>query len=178
MVTVGTINGGTGPNIVPEEVTMTGTIRAYSQAVREQGRRDIKTAVEKTAEAAGAKARVAISPIYDPTINDEALTARMAPVLERAADGKVAKAPLPGAAEDFSFFAKEVPGLYVFLGVTPADQDPATAAPNHNPRFFVDEGALVVGTRTLATLTVNFLASGLTGKQTPRAARPFVQDDR
>ena len=97
--------------------------------------------------------------MYDTTVNDEALTARMAPVLKRAADGKVAQAPLAGASEDFSFFAKEVPGLYVFLGVTPADQDPAKAAPNHNPSFFVDEGALVVGTRTMASLAVNFLSA-------------------
>jgi amidohydrolase len=97
--------------------------------------------------------------MYHTTLNDEALTARMAPVLKRAADGQVAPAPLHGASEDFSFFAKEVPGLYVFLGVTPRDQDPAKAAPNHNPRFFVDEGALVVGTRTMASLAVNFLSA-------------------
>ena len=98
--------------------------------------------------------------MYDTTVNDEALTARMAPVLKRAADGQVAQAPLVGASEDFSFFAKEVPGLYVFLGVTPRDQDPAKAAPNHNPEFFVDESALVVGTRTMAFLAANFLESG------------------
>jgi metal-dependent amidase/aminoacylase/carboxypeptidase family protein len=67
-------------------------------------------------------------------------------------DGKVAQSPLAGASEDFSFYAQEVPGLYVFLGVTPKDQDPAKAAPNHNPNFFVDESALVVGARTMATL--------------------------
>jgi Xaa-Pro dipeptidase len=43
--------------------------------------------------------------------------------------------------------------------VTPRDQDPAKAAPNHNPRFFVDEGALTVGTRTMAALAVNFLSA-------------------
>lgn len=159
VVTVGTINGGTGPNIVPESVTMSGTIRAYDEKVRQQAHRDIKLAAEKTAEGAGAKARVTISPMYAVTVNDEALTGRMAPVLMRAADGKVAKAPLAGASEDFSFFAKEVPGLYAFLGVTPDGQDPATAAPNHNPSFFVDEKALVVGTRTMALLAVNALGS-------------------
>ena len=99
----------------------------------------------------------------------------MAPALERAADGKVASAPLAGASEDFSFFAREVPGLYVFLGVTPPGQDPAEAAPNHNPNFFVHEPALVVGARTTATLAVNFLADA--PKDAPRPeARPFVQD--
>jgi amidohydrolase len=160
VVTVGTINGGTAPNVVPESVAMTGTIRAYTEQVRTRAHRDIRLAAEKTAEGQGAKAKVSVTPMHDSTINDEALTARMAPVLERAADGKVAKAPLAGTSEDFSFFAKEVPGLYVFLGVTPPDQDPATAAPNHNPNFFVYEKALVVGTRTMASLAVNFLAAG------------------
>ena len=159
VVTIGTINGGTGPNIVPETVQMTGTIRTYDEKVREQAHRDIRLAAEKIAESAGAKAKVSITKMYDTTVNDEALTARMAPVLKRAADGQVAQAPLVGASEDFSFFAKEVPGLYVFLGVTPRDQDPAKAAPNHNPRFFVDEAALVVGTRTMASLAVNFLSA-------------------
>ena len=49
-------------------------------------------------------------------------------------------------------------GLFVFLGVTPHDQDPAKAAPNHSPNFLVDESALVVGTRTMASLAVNFLS--------------------
>ena len=79
--------------------------------------------------------------------------------MERAADGQVAPRPLAGASEDFSFFAQEVPGLYVFLGITPEGQDPAKAAPNHSPNFFVDESALVVGARTMASLAVNYLAT-------------------
>jgi amidohydrolase len=164
VVTIGTVNGGTGPNIVPESVTMTGTIRAYVETARRQAHGDIRLAVEKIAESAGASARVSIAKMYDTTVNDAGLATRMRPVLERAAEGKVAEAPLAGASEDFSFFAREVPGLYVFLGVTPPDQDPATAAPNHNPRFFVDERALVVGTRVMASLAVSFLDAGPEGE--------------
>lgn len=158
VVTIGTIHGGSGANIVPESVAMTGTIRCFDPQVREKAHHDIQVAVEGIAQGTGAKAAVDILPNYETTVNDRELTAQMAPVIHRAADGKVAEAPLAGASEDFSFFANEVPGLYVFLGVTPADQDPATAAPNHNPRFFVDESALVVGARTMASLAVNFLA--------------------
>jgi amidohydrolase len=159
VVTIGTINGGTRYNIVPDTVKMTGTIRTYDEKVREQVHRDIITAVEKIAESAGAKGEVSITRSYDPTINDDALTARMLPVLERAADGQVRRVPLLGASEDFSVFAKEVPGLFIFLGITPRDQDPAKAAPNHSPNFFVDEAALVVGSRTMASLAVNFLTA-------------------
>ena len=159
VVTIGTINGGTRNNIVPESVRMTGTIRTYDKGVREQVHRDIELAAEKIAESAGAKAEVSIIKNYDPVVNDEKLTARMLPVLERAADGHVVKGRLSGASEDFSELAKVVPALYVYLGITPQGQDPSKAAPNHSPLFFVDESALVVGTRTLAFLAADFLTS-------------------
>jgi amidohydrolase len=159
VITIGTIHGGSRANIVPEAVKMTGTIRTFDEGVRAQVHRDIKLTAEKIAESAGAKAEVEIIKNYDPTINDEKLTSQMAPALERAAGAPLKKAQLGGASEDFSVFAKAVPGLYVFLGITPRDQDPTKAAPNHSPDFFVDESALVVGTRVMATLVVDFLTS-------------------
>jgi amidohydrolase len=159
VVTIGTINGGTRANIVPETVEMTGTIRTYDEEIRDQVHRDVTTVAGKIAESAGAKAEVSISRGYDTTVNDEELTGRMLPVLERAADGQVRRSLPVGASEDFSVFAQQAPGLFVFLGITPEDQDPARAAPNHSPNFFVDESALKVGARTLATLAVNFLAT-------------------
>lgn len=159
VVTIGAIHGGQANNVVPERVQMSGTIRTYDKEVRELVRRQTRFTAEKIAESAGAKADVSIVEMYDTTINDEKLTERMQSVLERAADGRVSRAPLVGASEDFSFYAKATPGLFVFLGVTPLGQDPAKAAPNHNPAFFVDESALVVGTRTMASLAATFLDS-------------------
>jgi len=60
-------------------------------------------------------------------------------------------------AEDFSFFQKEVPGFFYFLGCTAKDKDHATAAPNHSPRFFVDEACLKVGVKTMAGLALDWL---------------------
>jgi amidohydrolase len=177
VVTVGMINGGSRANVVPETVAMAGTIRTYDNKVRDQVTRDVRLTAEKIAESAGAKAEVRITPMYPTTVNDESLTAQMAPVLKRAADGQVAKAPLSGASEDFSFFAQAVPGLYVFLGVTPRDQDPSTAAPNHSPQFFVDENALVVGTRTLASLAVNALNTFPETSRPQAQSPPFIHDD-
>lgn len=157
VVTIGAISGGTGPNIVSERVEMMGTIRTYDDKVRAQVGRDVQLGATKIAESQGATAEVSVVPGYPMTVNDAALAASMAPVLQRATDGRVGTAPLAGASEDFSYYAAEVPGLYVFLGVTPSNQDPATAAPNHNPRFFVDESALAVGTRAMASMAVSFL---------------------
>jgi hypothetical protein len=64
------------------------------------------------------------------------------------------------------------------LGVTPPDQDPAKAAPDHSPKFFVDARALGVGTRTMASLAVNFLSAEPKEKESLRPSRPFVQEDR
>ena len=121
---------------------------------------DAKLAISRIAESTGARADVSILPVYPTTVNDAALAERMAPALARAADGRLETSPLRGASEDFSYFAQQAPGLYVFLGITPPDQAPATAAPNHNPRFTVHEPALEVGARAMATLAVDYLSAG------------------
>lgn len=157
VVSIGTINGGTRYNIIPESVDMTGTIRSYDYGIRQKLHKDVRQTIEKIAESGGAKADVTIIEKYDPTINNPALTEKMLPTLKWAAKDDVVQGPLVGGAEDFSFFAKEAPGLFVFLGVTPRDQDMSKAAPNHNPGFFVDESALVVGVRTLASLATDYL---------------------
>ena len=66
-------------------------------------------------------------------------------------------APLTGTAEDFSYFGQKVPGLFLFLGVTPRDQDPAKAPTNHSPLFFADESALPVGVRALTNLALDYM---------------------
>lgn len=159
VITIGTIHGGEAGNVIPETVHMTGTIRTYDESVRKVVHDDSRVTAEKIAESAGANADVSIVKIYDPTVNNERLAEWAQPVLQRVADGRVSRAPLVGASEDFSFFAEATPGLFIFMGITPRDQDPATVAPNHSPAFFVDESALVIGTRTMASLAVNFLSS-------------------
>jgi amidohydrolase len=162
VVSVTTINGGSRFNIVPDTVEMTGTIRTYDAGIRAAVHRDIKQVAENIAASANAKADVEIIELYDPLVNNDRVTARMVPVLERAADGDVVLNERSGASEDVSFFLNEVPGLYFVLGIVPRDQDLAKAAPNHSPNFFVDEKALVVGVRALAMATVNHLAAAKT----------------
>jgi len=157
VVSISTINGGARFNIVPDFVEMTGTIRTYDSLVRKGVHADIKQIAENIATSANAKAEVEIAELYDPLVNPEQMTARMAPVLTRASDGNITVVPPTGAAEDFSFFLKEVPGLFFYVGVTPREQDPATAAPNHSPNFIIDESALTVGVRALSSVAVNFL---------------------
>ncbi len=158
-MTIGSIHGGTSPNVVPETVDMGGTIRTYDEQARKQVKDDIRRTAENIAKSAQATAEVTITDMYATTVNNEQLALQMRPVLEQASGRPVSAAPLQGASEDFSFYAQVVPGLFVFLGITPRNQDPATAAPNHNPRFFVDETALVVGVRVMSSMALTFLTS-------------------
>jgi len=146
-------------------VEMEGTIRAYDFDIRKSIHDKVRRTVEHIAASAGAEAEVKIIEGYAPTINDAALTESMLPVLKWAANDDVVESPLIGAAEDFSFFAQQVPGLYFFLGVTPPDQDMQSAPRNHNPSFYVDESALVTGVRAMTGVAMEFLNSRATASK-------------
>jgi amidohydrolase len=158
VVTIGAFNGGNRFNIVPEQVELGGTVRAFNEDVRKDIHRRIRDIATKTAEASGATAAIRYGIGYPVTVNDAALTERMAPTLKRVAGAEnVRVGPLTGTAEDFSFFQQKVPGMFFFLGVTPRDRDPKTAPQNHSPLFFADESALPIGVRALANLAVDYM---------------------
>jgi amidohydrolase len=158
VVTVGRFTGGNRSNIVPESVELEGTIRAFNENVRKDIQKRVRDIATNVAESAGATATVEFGLGYPVTINDPALTERMVPTLRRAAGAdNVRVGPLTGTAEDFSFFQQKVPGLFVFLGVTPRDQDYTKAAQNHSPLFFADESALPVGVRVMTSLAIDYL---------------------
>ena len=160
VVTVGRFTGGNRSNIVPEFVELEGTIRAFNETVRRDIQKRVRDIATHLAESAGATATVELGLGYPVTINDPALTERMVPTLRRAAGAEnVRVGPLTGTAEDFSFFQQKVPGLFVFLGVTPRDQDHTKAPQNHSPLFFADESALPVGVRVMTSLAVDYLNS-------------------
>ncbi len=160
IVTVGMIRGGLRENIIPDEVEMRGTIRAFDEAMQEDIHERVTTLAESVARGSRAGCTVCIKKQYPVTINDPALTEAMVPTLDRVAGpGKLALIPKVMGAEDFSFFQRVIPGLFVFIGVTPEGIDPEKAYSNHSPKFFADERGLEIGVRTLAHLACDFLES-------------------
>jgi len=164
VVTVGMIQGGNRGNIIPDSVVMQGTVRTFDEGMRADIKDRIRRTAESIAASAGAGATVDFGSGNNPvTYNDPALVRRMLPTLERVAGAeRVHTAQLSTPAEDFAWFQQQVPGFYFFLGGLPAGQDPATIAVNHSPRFFVDEGVLPLGVRTMAGLALDFLSSAST----------------
>jgi len=159
VVTVGAIKGGIRNNIIPDQVEMVGTFRTFDPAVRQQIIDGITRTAKDIAAASGATADVEIGDDnYPVTVNDEKLTLRMLPSLERAAGpGNVIEIPYVTGAEDFSFFGQRVPSLYFFIGITPAGQDASKAPSNHSPKFFIDESGLELGVRSMLGVTVDYL---------------------
>jgi amidohydrolase len=158
VLSIGAIKGGIRDNIIPDEVRLLGTIRTFDEGMRGFLHERITEAAQAIGKAARADCEVCIERGYDVTINDVQLTHKMLPTLARVAGADQVRhiAKVTGS-EDFSCFQQVVPGLFIFLGVTPPGRDAETAEPNHSPRFFVDEGALPLGVRALAHLACDWL---------------------
>ena len=163
VLSFGAIRGGVRFNIIPDNVELVGTIRSFDEDMRQAVFADLANVAEKVAAAHGATVEAKVPDIEGTpvTANDPALTARMRPSLEKVAgEGQLVDMPLNMGAEDFSYYAREVPAVFFFVGATPAGQDPATAPSNHSPEFFLDESALDLGLRAMLQLALDYLHGG------------------
>jgi amidohydrolase len=161
VVSVGKITGGVRSNIIPEQVEMVGTIRSLDPKMRKQLHERVRRTATAIAASAGATAEVTIpltgsAPV---TYNDPELVDRMLPTLVAVAgEENVELINAITGAEDFSFFAREVPGFYFFLGGKPVDVPMEESAAHHTPDFFIDESGLGLGVRALTRLTLDYMA--------------------
>ena len=158
VLTISTVHGGVRANIIPDTLEMQGTIRTHDEGVRA----DIWKRIEKTATAIadsqGARAEVKVHEGVPVTYNDPPLTAWATKSLGRGVgEERVTESRPVMGAEDFSFLAQQVPGMFFFLGVTPPDEDPHEAPANHSPLFHIHEPAMKYGVRALSYLAIDYL---------------------
>ena len=160
VVTVGAIHGGIRHNIIPEKVEMIGTVRTFGEKQQELVHRRITEVATNIAESAGAKADVTITKLYPATVNDPALTTQMAAtVLAAAGEGNVIANPPITGAEDFSFFQREKPGLFISLGGMKKGGDPTKTPSHHTPDFYIDEGGFVLGMRVMSYFVLDYMGA-------------------
>lgn len=158
VISIGSIHGGNRENIIPENVELRGTVRTFDNQMRDETLQRIRLTAESIAQASGAKAEVNfLKPSYLATVNDASLTSKMLPTMKQIAGDRAVLVPKSSASEDFSEYQQKVPGLFFFLGSTDRKKDPAISAPNHSPRFEIDEASLAVGARALTALALDFL---------------------
>ncbi|WP_439470839.1 amidohydrolase [Brevundimonas sp.] len=157
--TIATLDAGVRYNIIPDTATLSGTLRTFDIAQRDDLVRRAERAISNVAENFGANAEFSVRQNAALVFNNEELSAWLAPVLtEAAGEGNVNPATPPTTvAEDFSYLSQEVPGVFYHLGATPDGVDPATSAPNHSPGFDVNEKVLPLGVKTHVLSALRFL---------------------
>ena len=157
VVSFGAIKGGIRSNIIPDKVEMVGTIRNFDMGIRDIIHKNLKQVVENTAKASGATADLVIHSGYPVTVNNPELTAQMLPSLKKIfGDDRVIDMGMITGAEDFSYYAQEVPGFFFFLGVTPHEVNAKTAPTNHSPLFYVEESNLINGVKAFIQLVNDY----------------------
>lgn len=158
IITVGKFDAGVRNNIIPDHAEMHGTIRSFDLTMQDDIHARIKRTAENIAVSSGATADVTITRQYPATVNDPGLTAKMLPTLSKVSGETPLVTPdLVTGAEDFSFFAREIPGLYVFLSNIAPGEDHRDSPSNHSPFFDMHEPSMEVGVRAFSHLVVDYM---------------------
>jgi amidohydrolase len=159
VLSVSTFHAGVRYNIIPDKAEMSGTLRTYDENTRQRIQRRVKEVAEGVASSMNASAEVIWEANgYPPIMADPDLVAKMAPSLVRVAGDKAQEAERSSAGEDFSYFAQKAPGMFFFVGITPEEVE--NAAPNHSPRFKVDEAGLITGLRAMLHIVADYTGTG------------------
>ena len=156
VVTVGRIIGEGRTNVIPETVRLEGTVRTFDETWRTKVHETLRRIANGTAEAMGGRCDITIDRGYPFLFNNEELTTRLISMAtESLGENNVKPMEQKMGAEDFAYFANEVPGCLFGLGIA----DPAIGTgPNlHTAGFHVDESSIQTGTAMLAWMAVGLL---------------------
>ena len=144
VVTIGTISGGHNFNIIADEVTLSGTARAYTEENRNLIKTRMAEIIDGVAKTFGAEISFDYEDGYPPTINHTDPTNKVLKAAERVVGEKAGMPYLSMGGEDFSYYLQKIPGCFFFVGSAPNDQK-LFETPHHCSHFTMDERALLVG---------------------------------
>jgi amidohydrolase len=144
VITIGMVHGGTKENVIPDHVTLGGTVRAFDPSMREDIPRRMEAMVKGITEAHGGRYNLEYNFGYPVLVNDSA----MAAVARRAAErvvglGNVVSSEPAMAAEDFAYFLQKAPGAFASVGV--GNPGRGERPSSHSPRFKLNEDGLPIG---------------------------------
>ncbi len=155
LITIGMIHGGTAVNIIPEKITLDGTVRAYHQDVREFIALRLEEVVNGIAQSARATYSLTYNRIMPPAYNDPQLAAKVSRILKDSfAPGMVTDdIPSEMGCEEFALFQQEIPGLFIFLGKDKAGEP---IVPIHDPKYIFNDGTLAIGVKALCEIVLKY----------------------
>jgi amidohydrolase len=151
------INGGTAFNVIPQEVTLEGTIRTFDPKVREKVIRRFEEIVEGVASAMGCKAEVDVKQLTPALINAQEVTGIVQETARRVlpqADHDNTPCLTMGA-EDMAFIQEKVKGCYFFIGSNNTEKHLDFG--HHHPKFDFDEQALINGAALMSAAVMDIL---------------------
>ena len=142
LLTLGKIQGGTSHNVIAEEVTISGTLRVFSNDLYRTLSHKIAALMQGLETATGAQIDIERKVRYPSVRNPRELVEQFYAVLDSMDDAVLVEPVM--AAEDFAEYQQERPGVFFFLGV----QEPSGTAPLHSSHFDFDERVLLTGVET------------------------------
>ncbi|MHA0288236.1 M20 metallopeptidase family protein [Mycobacterium sp. C3-094] len=159
VVTVGVVEAGERPNVIPESARFVANIRTLSTAAQERVHALARRVLDGVAAAHGVRADITFTPMRPPTVNDRGEADLAIDIgTELFGPTRVHRSSRPeNGSEDFSRILAHVPGCFLSLGAMPAGMCADNAAYNHSPAALFDDGGLVDGAVLLASLAVRRL---------------------
>ena len=156
VVSVTQVSAGHAFNVIPPQATLRGTVRTFGGKFYEDAPRLVEDTARGIARALGADAMIEFRRLTGPLVNDPA----MADLMKSVGEDIVGKNRVKGdirtmGGEDMSYFLKQVPGCFAFVGSARAD---GTSFPHHSPRFDIEEDALPIAAELLTQTTARYLA--------------------
>ncbi|AIE86799.1 M20 metallopeptidase family protein [Fimbriimonas ginsengisoli] len=155
VVTIGKVEAGLAHNVIPEKAHLSGTVRTLQDSTFALVKSRIVEIVRNVAAAFGAQGEAEFLGSYPVTFNHTEPTDRFREVARATLGSQFVHeeaAPSMGA-EDFSFYGREVPACFYFLGLRSPEQ---TTYPNlHSPRFDFNDAAIPVGVELMCELALN-----------------------
>ena len=156
VVTLGAIHGGQAFNVIPDAVTLTGTVRTFDPEIRRAMPERIRRIAAGVAEALQCEAEVEVRPGNPPVVNDAAVAALARRAAARVVGDERVVEPEPTmGGEDMAVYFERVPGCFVFVGSANAAR--GLDQPHHSPRFDFDEEALAIGCEFLVEAALEAL---------------------
>lgn len=145
------INGGFTTNVIPAEVKLMGTFRAMDEAWRFNAHKRMQEVAEGIATSSGAEIDFKIDVGYPAVHNDPAITQRARSIaISTVGESNVEEGELRMGAEDFGYYSQKIAGCFFRLGTGNKQKNIVSGV--HTPTFDIDEDAIEIGMRMMATL--------------------------
>jgi amidohydrolase len=158
VVSIGSFHAGSTANVIAERCRLVGTVRTFSEEAKSLIKARLYTIVKQTAELYGAAASLDYKDGYPTVVNDNAEAERFFRVApEQFGHAAVQQSSLIMAGEDFSYYLREIPGCFMFVGA--GNKESGAVYPHHHPRFDLDERSMLISAKLMIAMAEDYAIS-------------------